>query len=209
MRQFFGPPRRKRGCLFPLILIFGVLIGGRLLWVPFLTASGSYLIEDDGPRKADAIVVLGGDQFGARTIKGAQLAMAGYAPVVYVSGPPNLVRYESADEVQFAEERGYPAALFREVHLTTPGAADSTRTEAQFIGHYLAEQGVKSILLVTSLYHTKRAAKLWRKENPALSVTVVAAPDPYFTPDTWWKTRNGQKTFLLEWIKTVSVMLGV
>ncbi len=100
-------------------------------------------------------------------IKGRAAGEAGYAPIVFVSGPPNLVRYESTDEVQFAEQKGYPAALFREVHLTTPAAAESTRTEAQFIGHYLAAQGVNSILLVTSLYHTKRAAKLWRKENPA------------------------------------------
>jgi uncharacterized SAM-binding protein YcdF (DUF218 family) len=183
-------------------------VGVRLLWTPFLQLCGSRLVEDDGPRKADAIVVLGGDQYGARVLKGAQLAAAGYAPVVLVSGPPRLVGYESSEEVQYAEQQGYPASLFREVHLPVE-YSESTRAEARFISGYLASQGMKSILLVTSNYHTKRAAMIWRKQNQTLGVTVVAAPDRSFAPDRWWKTRNGQKTFLFEWMKTISIMFGV
>ena len=174
-----------------------------------MAAAASYLIEDDGPRKADVALVLGGDAFGDRTIKAADLVKSGYAPFVLVSGPATLVRYQSGDEIEFAEQRGYPASLFREIHL--PGDAESTRTEAQYIGKYLREQGIHSILLVTSNFHTKRAAKLWRHVNPWLTITVVSSVDPghHFTPQTWWKTRAGQKIFLYEWMKTVSVMLGV
>jgi uncharacterized SAM-binding protein YcdF (DUF218 family) len=168
---------------------------------------GSYLEEDDGPRKVDAIVVLGGDRYGDRTLKGAQLAKAGFAPFAYVSGPAKLIGYESTDEVLFAEQHGYPASLFREIHC--PAAAESTRTEARFLGQYLAGQGVKSVLLVTSNFHTKRAAKLWRQVNPALHIAIVGSRDAFFAPDRWWKTREGQKTFVYEWMKTVSVMFGI
>ena len=203
MRRFL------RGCLVPLFLL---LILAVVLWIfsaPVLTAAANLLIEDDGPRKADAIVVLGGDGFGDRTLKGAELARAGYAPFVIVSGPKTLISFESAEEVQFAEQHGYPAAMFHEVHL--PGEAESTRTEADELGKYLKAQGIKSVLLVTSNYHTKRAKKLWRIENPWLQVSVVPSVDPehLFTPGTWWKTRPGQKTFLYEWMKTISVKLGV
>jgi len=207
LRQFFGPPRRKRGCLFPIVLTLFLLLLARVAWLPLLTACGGFLIENDGARKADAIVVLGGDHYGDRVVKGAELAKAGYAPVVYVSGPPRLMGFESADEVQFAEKAGYPAGLFQELHL--PGEEESTRTESQFIGEYLAQHGIKSILLVTSNFHTKRAAKLWRQENPKLQITVVPSPTPFFTPDTWWKTRPGQKIFTYEWMKTLSVMAGI
>ena len=117
--------------------------------------------------------------------------------------------WDSTDEVLYAEKEGFPAALFREVHL--PPEAESTRTEAEYMGKYLRDQGVKSILLVTSNYHTKRAAKLWRQVNPQLQVTIVPSIDPwnYFTPGGWWKTRPGQKMFLFEWMKTISVFLGV
>ncbi len=208
MKQLFGPPRRKRGCLFPFLLLILIAVGVRVLWEPFLTAFGKLLIEDDGPRKADAILVLGGDRYGDRTIKGAELAKAGYAPVVYVSGPPRLMGYESSDEVTYAEQKGgYPATMFKEVHL--PGDAESTRTEMLFVGKSLTAQGIKNILLVTSNFHTRRAAKLWRRLNPNISAAVVASSDPFFTPTTWWKTREGQKTFIYEWMKTVSVTLGI
>ncbi len=200
---------KLRGCLFALLAVLLFFLGVYLFSNQLLAAAASFLIEDDGPRKAAAIVVLGGDAYGDRTLKAAELAKEGYAPFVIVSGPPSLIGYSSGEEVQFAEQHGYAASLFREVHL--PAEAESTRTEEDFVGKILRAQGIKSILLVTSNYHTKRAVKLWRRENPAIAVAVVPSVDParYFTPQTWWKTRPGQKMFLLEWLKTISVVLGI
>ena len=207
--RFSRSAPRRRGCLFPLLLLLILFAVGRVFSTQFLSAAGGWLIEDDGPRKADAIVVLGGDAYGDRTLKGAELVQAGYAPLVLVSGPSRLIGYESSDEVQFAEQHGYPAQLLREVHL--PADAESTRSEARFLGKYLRDQGIKSIVLVTSNYHSRRAAAIFRSENPTLAVTVATSVDPagYFTPATWWKTRAGQKIFLYEWLKTISVKLGV
>jgi uncharacterized SAM-binding protein YcdF (DUF218 family) len=189
-----------------LLLLIGLV--GYFVSTPILTMLGGALEEDGGPpRKADAILVLGGDRYGERTTKGAQLVKAGFAPLVYVSGPPRLMGWESMDEVQFAEKQGFPASFFEEVHL--PEEAESTRTEAQFLGKFLAAKGVHSILLVTSNFHTKRAGKLWRQVNPQIQMQVVGAPDPFFSPNGWWKTRPGQKTFAFEWMKTISVTLGI
>lgn len=137
-------------------------------------------------------------------MKGAQLAQSGYAPFVIASYPIGFGPPECQSTIGFAESKGYPPNLFRAL----PIHADSTRSETQTVGNYLRENRINSILLVTSNYHTRRAAHLMRKENPGLQVDVVAAPDPFFTPDTWWKTRTGEKTFLLEWTKTVATWLG-
>ena len=85
---------------------------------------------------------------------------------------------------------------------------NSTRSESKFLGSYLKQHDIRKILLVTSNYHTRRAAKLMRSENPRLDVIVIPAPDPFFTPSTWWETRNGEKTFLYEWLKTIATALG-
>ena len=170
-----------------------------------MTAAGQYLIENDGPQEADAIVVLGGDDFGTRIVKAAQLEGVGYAPYALVSGPPHLLGPESDETIEYARRQGYNSSLFRPL----PSAVNSTRSETALIGKYLREHGAKKIILVTSNYHTRRAAKLMRKQNPQIWVVVVPAPDPFFAPDTWWKTRNGQKTFLFEWMKTVATALGV
>jgi len=63
----------------------------RGLW---LGALGRALVEDDGPAKADAVVVLGGDVWGERIETAARLVRAGFAPVVLISGVP--VAYEVA-----------------------------------------------------------------------------------------------------------------
>ncbi len=149
--------------------------------------------------------MLGGDDFGTRIVKAAQLAEGGCAPVVLVSGPPSLLGYESDSTIQYAVQKGYPAALFRPLHLNV----DSTRAETEAIGKYLRGHGIHKILLVTSNYHTRRAAKLMRKANPRVETAVIPAPDPFFSSDGWWKSRNGARTFLYEWMKTFATDLGI
>jgi hypothetical protein len=52
---------------------------------------------------------------------------------------------------------------------------------------------------VTSNYQTRRAQYIFRKVLPAnVSLEVVGAFDAEFEPDTWWQSRQGRKTFLLE-----------
>ncbi|HSU59875.1 MAG TPA: YdcF family protein [Bryobacteraceae bacterium] len=191
------------------LLALALLVLACALWLfrtPLLTFAGRFLVNNETPRKADAILVLGGDDFGRRILKAAQLANQGYASSVLVSGPSSLIGHESDATIQFAEQNGYPASLFHAVWL--PPGTDSTRSEATFLGKYLKTHGINRILLVTSNYHTGRAARLWRTQAPWIAITVIAASDPFFTPGGWWKTRSGQKTFLFEWMKTVSTWLG-
>jgi uncharacterized SAM-binding protein YcdF (DUF218 family) len=95
-----------------------------------------------------------------------------------------------------------PASLFRPVWL--PEGVDSTSTEVRYVAKtVLRPANIKKVLLVTSNYHTRRAARFARKEVPWLHVSVAPASDPYFSPDGWWKSRKGQKIFLLEWMKTI------
>jgi uncharacterized SAM-binding protein YcdF (DUF218 family) len=196
--------RRVRGCGCLLLLLFVAVIAVYLSRVPLLTALGSYLVLDQPAVKADAVVVLGGDEFGMRTIKAAQLVEDGYAPYVLLSGPPILLARESELMLAFAVKQGYPASIFQQY----PHEANSTREEAAALAPELRRRGVRSILLVTSNYHSRRATHLFHEIAPWLVVETVDAPDAYFTPSTWWKTRRGRKTFALEWLKTVATWFG-
>ncbi len=173
-----------------------------------LTWAGRALVEDDGAQRADCILVLGGDDYGTRIVKAAQLAKAGYASYVIVDSPPVLMGHESDATIRYAVQQGFPAGLFHPVWL--PPGVDSTATEVQYVANnILRPKNVRKVLLVTSNFHTRRAARFMRKENPWLNVAVVPAPDPFFKPAAWWKTRNGEKTFLLEWTKTITERWGV
>jgi uncharacterized SAM-binding protein YcdF (DUF218 family) len=200
-----GSRRSRRGCGCGLLLLLLVIAAILLyaFYVPILTALGSFLVLDEPPVKADAVVVLGGDDFGMRTVKGAQLVQAGYAPYVLLSGPPIISTHESELMLAFAIKQGYPPSLFQQYQHE----AASTREEETVLAPELQRRGVHRILLVTSNYHTRRATYLFHRIAPWLTVQTVAAPDAYFTPDTWWKTRRGRKTFVLEWMKTVATWL--
>jgi uncharacterized SAM-binding protein YcdF (DUF218 family) len=186
-----------------VLLLAGV--GGYLFREPLGTMAGSFLVRDEPPVKADAAVVLGGDEHGERTLKAAQLAQAGWVPIVFLSGPKALPHYESANMLAFAEERGFPESMFEEIHHNET----STRAEAGVITAELRRRGIHRILLVTSLFHTRRAYYLFHRAAPDLEIHTVAAPDPDFTPGGWWKSREGQKHFLLEWLKTFASWAGI
>src|SRR5436305_15215511 len=117
--------------------------------------------------------------------------------------------YECDAAIEFAVQHLYPAAWF----IRAPNSAVSTREEARAILAELQRRNVRSFLLVTSDYHTARAARIFRATERSLgggpAMRVVAAPDKYFHTDSWWKSREGLKTVFMEWSKTVATAIGI
>lgn len=172
----------------------------------WMAALGRLLVRDQGPAHADIAVVLAGDYSGQRILRAAELAKQGYVPSVLVSGPHMLYGFYECDlAIPLAVKRGYPESWF----IRSPNEALSTREEAFVILADLRRRGVHRFLLVTSDYHTARAARIYRAAAPDLWIRVVAAPDQYFHADGWWRNRESRKIFLIEWLKTVANALGM
>jgi len=196
--------RRGCSCLPTILLALLVAAGIYVLRVPILTSAGQFLVADETPRKADLIVSLAGDDYGLRILTAGKLVRQGYAPYALISGVPGLLMNQADELIRYAELQGYPATYFRPFRHRS----DSTKSESAALAEDLKAQGVHSILLVTSNYHTRRAREIMRREAPWLEVHTVAAPDRFFSAGGWWKTRSGQRTFLYEWLKTFSAWLG-
>jgi uncharacterized SAM-binding protein YcdF (DUF218 family) len=191
----------------PLVLMaIALAVAAVILHTQILGALGSYLVQADAPQKADAALVLAGDGWGHRILTAAQLARDGYVKKVLVSGPDGAYGNHECDlAIPFAVKHGYPVSYF--VHMEIQ--ALSTESEAQALLPEIRKKGYKRLLVVTSNYHTRRAARIYRGLAPDMTITVVAAPDEYFTPDGWWHNRQAEKTFLLEWEKTLANWLGM
>jgi len=173
------------------------------LW---LAALGRALVRDEGPAKADMAVVLAGDEYGHRILRAAELVKQGYVPKVLVSGPGPLYGYHECDlEIQYAVKHGYPEEWF----VPAPHEAHSTREEAAAIVPDLRRRGVHRILLVTTDFHSGRAARIFRAAAPDMDIRIVASRDEFFRPDSWWRNREARKTFLIEWMKTVANLVGI
>ena len=181
-------------------------MAGIILHVPILGTLGALLVKADAPQKADAALVLAGDGWGYRMLTAAQLASDGFVPKVLVSGPDGAYGLHECDlAIPFAVKHGYPESYF--VHMEH--SARSTLAEAQTVLPMIRRMGIKHIIVVTSNFHTRRAGAIFRKLAPDLTILVVAAPDENFTPDGWRHNREGQKTFLVEWEKTVANWVGL
>ncbi len=191
----------ERGGIFfkfiALVFFVCLLIGLYLVRRPLLRMAGDFWIVDEGPVSADAIVILGDDNYDAdRAARAAQLYKAGWAHRVVASGR-YLRPYASVAELEEHDltDRGVPkAAVVPFAHH-----AENTKDETAALAQLISARGWKRILLVTSNYHTRRSQFLAEREFPeGTTLRVVAAPDSDYDPHDWWRTRGGLRIFTHE-----------
>lgn len=188
----------------PLLLLFCLLWFGRSFW---LSAIGGFLVASDPPGPAQAILVLAGDHRGNRILKACELLREGAAPVVFVSGPTEWYGVnEAVLAIRFAVSKGCPERAFEPLFIR----AFSTVEEADAIVPLLEQRGIRDLLVVTSDFHTSRSRRVYlRRAGGRMKVRMAAAPDPYFSPEGWWRTREGQKTVFFELSKTIAWWVGL
>ncbi len=197
---------RARYILLIVFLVAAALIVTHPVWLRWM---GRALVRNDPPVKSDIAVALAGDYYGRRVAKAAELVKAGYAPAVLVSGPPVYGVHESDLAIPMMVKKGYPAQWF----IPLPNESLSTADEAQCVLRELQRRGVRRFLLVTSNFHTGRAARTYRDVEHAMGggpeFRTIAATNPDFDPESWWRSRQGQKTFVIESLKAVAHFLGM
>jgi uncharacterized SAM-binding protein YcdF (DUF218 family) len=199
--------RRGRGgwrALLVLAVLAGLLYVGRPWW---LRAVGHFLIQEDAPEKADMAVVLAGDGYGRRVLRGVELAQQGYVPRVLVDGPAGYYDSNEADlAIQFAVNRGARLEIMTPLHMR----ATSTVDEARIVDRELRQRRAAKALVITSNYHTRRARAVFRKYgSPGIEYRFVASPDEYFNPDNWWRSREAEKILLIEYLKLFAWWAGI
>jgi uncharacterized SAM-binding protein YcdF (DUF218 family) len=159
-------------------------------------AAESWIVDEPAPH-ADAIVVLGDDNFYAdRVTRAAELFRQGVAPDVVASG--RRLR-PSAGVSELIEhdlvERGVP----KEKIMRFTHDADNTREEAGAVAKLARDHHWKTLVLVTSNYHTRRARYIFARVLPAgITASVASARDGDFDPERWWEKRKSIKLFLHE-----------
>ena len=101
-----------------------------------------------------------------------------------------------------AQQLGVPAAAIALI----PTPVSSTIAEAQLVVDYLHAQGLKSILLVTSKTHARRAGMTFR-HVAGDSVQIAVCPSPYdpFTAENWWHERGVVRRVVTEYAKLLNL----
>jgi uncharacterized SAM-binding protein YcdF (DUF218 family) len=183
--------------LLSLIFLAALFFTLYLARHPLLRWAGGWWVVSDPLEHADAMIVLGDDNFsGDRSARAAQLFQAGWAPQVVASGRMLRPYAGVADLIaRDLEGKGVPATAV----VTFSQHADSTRTEAQALQGLVAQRSWRRVLVVTSNYHSRRARYIFRRVFPSdVSVVIQPAPDSEYDAGSWWESRSGLKHFFTE-----------
>lgn len=179
----------------------------------FLHSAVAWLKLDETPRAADAIVVLAGSF--ERSMYAADLYERGLAPRILVSVPRpenSLLRLDRLGVPYPRPEAIYKEILLKKgvpeqaIELVAAGAI-STVDEAEVFALRLKPSHMR-VLVVTSPYHVRRAAMVFRDAfRDTAQVTVVGTPyEPL--PEEWWSSQDAARNVLLETVKILLYLGG-
>lgn len=168
-----------------------------LLRHPILRAAGEYWVVEDSLSPSDAIIILSDDNYsGDRAARAAELYRMGLAPRIVASG--RMLRpYAGISELMEhdLEADGVPESAI----VRFPHHAENTREEAEALRALVSQKGWRSILVVTSNYHTRRSRYIFtRVMSSDVTVRVASARDSDYVPEVWWEHRLSFKLFFHE-----------
>ncbi len=137
-------------------------------WRIFRRASpraGSFLLVD-APRRSDVILVLAGET-NRRPERALQLLAQGYGRRIVLDVPTNSKIYEFT-QIQLAQKYVQDLRQGASVSIC-PIDGLSTKDESKDAEKCLTRESGKSVLIVTSDFHTRRALSVLRRRFPDLS----------------------------------------
>jgi len=184
---------------------------GIVFKTPILQSFSNFLMKQDPPEKAELMVVLSGSAFD-RGNEGARLYKEGYAKHIVCPGG-NLEQillalgdtlYESDVCKKNIVRDGVPDSLITVLHYGT-----STREEADTILGYCKAHQIRKIIVVTTLFHTRRAGKVYKKRFAAEGITVLmrGAHDTNYDEDHWWQGEYGLIALNNEYMKSLYYLI--
>jgi uncharacterized SAM-binding protein YcdF (DUF218 family) len=205
-----------RQIVFPVVLLSLVTLF--LSYEYLLRQIGHFLVFEQTPQKSDVIVVLNGRDT-ERCLAAVDLYNRGYSKLVLMARGPiqpgcdefrKRVGSDWNSKIFFQraiEAMGIPDRSFK---LIGDGAT-STFDEANVAKRFVNQNDYKSILLVTSKWHSKRAYLTFKSVfTDDSEIRIITHPSKYdtFNPDGWWKDEVDAETVFREYVRLIYYLLA-
>jgi len=200
--------------VFKWILIIAVFFYILLSYFhgPILTQLGKYLVVQHPATKSDLIVCLAGGDV-ERGLASAELFAKGLAPRIFIAREPIPDGLETLKQKGIAYPESVDLVMMIFKGLGVPETAvirgdrpvQSTFEEAERVGALIKEKKYRSLILVTSPTHLRRAWLTFRQVIPDKDFRITVIPTPYskFRAEDWWKTRGYVRELILEYQKLI------
>ena len=203
--------RMTTGRYLWLLIIFLVVIFVVVFFQAILRKIGHFVVLDDHPVRCDVVLVLNTElEYYPRLIEAAAVFQRGLAERVVINGnrkTESLRELEAkgfspscpwyADSVRILKLLGVP-----EDNISWISAEDvyDSVSEAEAVGNELLRQGVASVIITTSRFHSRRARAIWRNMYEGrLSVYMVSAKTDPYDPNKWWQDGRQIRWVLAEY----------
>ncbi len=184
-----------------------------ILWIivsPFIAKN---LIIEKPLKNADAILVLSGSSsYVERTHHAAASFKKGIGDRVYLTNDGEFAgwsRYEERNPpfVQLAKKELIAQGVPEErIEILSPNVT-GTIYEARILKAKAARENLKSILLVTSPYHTKRAhwtfVRVIADKNVKIGIISPSTGEQTPPPGSWWLSLRGWRVVAAEYVKFI------
>jgi len=182
-----------------------VVVGVPAVREPVLRTAGWALVIEEPVAPAD-IIVIALDAGGAGALEAADLVQKGIATRVAVfADPPSFEDHEFI-------RRGLPyedAAARQIRQLTMLGVRDivriprtdaGTEGEGQVLPAWCDQHQFRSIVVVATTDHSRRLRRVLERAMKGHTTRVAVRPSRYsqFDPNSWWETRAGVRTAIIE-----------
>lgn len=174
-----------------------------------MPAAGKALIVSDPLRHSDSIVVLASNNMD-RVAEAAILYREGWSRRILLSHPDESFERASQRRIGISIPTDYDIhrSVLRQMGVPDtavedlPGHPESTEDEAALIADASRSQGLKTILVVTSPYHSRRA-RMYLSPLARNGVTVVVRSSRFdsVAPAQWWRRQNDRTNVVLELLK--------
>jgi uncharacterized SAM-binding protein YcdF (DUF218 family) len=187
MRRRFAPVLAVGAAGLALVALAAILARDR---------AARFLVVDDPPRPCDAIVVMAGDPGYERTTAAVSLMRSqNVATLILTGGEPGPG--DSAESLRAkALALGVP-----EARIQVETVSHSTREAVLAVAPILEALGARTVTVVTSPYHQRRATAAARRAWPGVIVRARAAAPSAWRPERWWATSGGRRLVASEYAK--------
>jgi uncharacterized SAM-binding protein YcdF (DUF218 family) len=154
------------------------------------------LVIEDPPGPVDAVVVMAGDPDYERTLTASRLVKSSDARLLIVTGgEPG-----PGDSAESLRQVALSAGVTEErVRMET--TSRSTREAMIAVRPILEKESVRSVALVTSPYHQRRAYLAARRAWPGVAIRNHPARPSAWSPRRWWTTGFSRRIVLTEYGK--------
>lgn len=187
--------KNKKIIILAMIVLIAIILVANL---------GNFLIVNDELHKADAIVVFSGDN-GPRTEKGVELLKEGLGDYLILSGG---IVYDDVTMAELMKNHAIKLGVPKE-KILIDDKASTTHENAEFTKEIIEENNFKSIIVVTSEYHSRRSKLAMEKvlkntsiDGQQVKVMIAHATEEKFTTK-WWTSGNSILILISEYLKLI------